>query len=322
MIDVKSILDELNIDYKSSGKNVGANDINIDCPFCAASLHLGINVHSGYAFCWQCEFDDALEPIIINGEKVERRPGLAKILMEISEEEYPVVKEILERHGWEAYVPEKDTQGGLNDKCKLPKGSYLLNAKDGGPISVERQKAWRYLESRGYSTETADKYNLMIAEEGAHGRRIIIPVFLDGELVCYMGRDYTGRQDRYKNAFLSDSKMRIRDTLYNYDVAKDFRHAYLLEGAIDVWRMGEDSMGVFRSALSRGQRNLIIRANFESLTIVFDPSATSRAYTTAWELSPFIPDITVIRLTGDKDVDQLGRKAVMVMEEETNAYRG
>ena len=44
MIDIKAILGELGIDYKESGKNVGPNDVNIDCVFCGADKHLGITL--------------------------------------------------------------------------------------------------------------------------------------------------------------------------------------------------------------------------------------------------------------------------------------
>ena len=44
MLDIKAILDELGVDFKSSGKNVGPNDVNIDCVFCGADKHLGITL--------------------------------------------------------------------------------------------------------------------------------------------------------------------------------------------------------------------------------------------------------------------------------------
>lgn len=316
MIDAKNILDELGIDYKIGGKNVGSNDLNIDCPFCFSDKHLGISVHSGFVNCWVCEFEDAYDSMIVNGEAIKKRPGLVKVLMEASGESWKDIKEILERNGWEPFTTGKDSESGLTGKCKFPEGSYKFSK-----ATPHRDKALRYLESRGFSLKTVDKYDLRLTEVGPYSHRIIIPVIIDGEMVCYTSRDYLGNQSRYKNAFLSSSKMRLRDTLYNYDAARHYKHAYLLEGPTDVWRMGDDSMGVFRSALSREQRNLLINSEIESLTIIFDYLATGRAYSAAEELSPFINRIKVVKLDGDNDVDELGRNRVLSIEKRTPLYR-
>jgi len=110
--------------------------------------------------------------------------------------------------------------------------------------------------------------------------------------------------------------------LYNYDSAKNYKHAYLLEGPPDIWQMGDDSMGVFRSALSPYQRRLILGLHLESITIIFDPFATNRAYAAAVDLSPFIRKIKVVRLDGGKDVADRTRNEILEIEEETQLYRG
>ena len=114
---------------------------------------------------------------------------------------------------------------------------------------------------------------------------------------------------------------RIKDSLYNYDDVVGLRHSYLLEGPPDVWKLG-NSMAVFRSALSSKQRALIMRLNLSSLTIIFDPNATARAYDAAGALSPFIPTIRVIRLTGLKDVAEIGAEEIILREAMTPIYRG
>ena len=314
MIDIKSILDELSIDYKSSGKNVGSADLNIDCPYCYADKHLGISVNTGFVNCWICEFEDSYYKSK-KGDMI--RPGIVQVLVEATDASWREVKEILERNGWSSIASDSENEMSLSESCSFPAGAEPFTVK-----SAEQNLASQYLWSRRFSRDTANRYNLRVAGRGPYSGRIIIPVYLDGEMVCYTSRDYTGEQDRYKNSFFTDSKLRLRDTLYNYDVARKFDNAHLVEGPTDVWRMGADTLGVFRSALSRGQRNLIIQANFQSLTIIFDPSATSRAYTIAGELSPFIPEIKVVRLVGEKDVDDLGRKTILSMKEESGIFRG
>ena len=57
MIYVKDFLLEYNINFKESGKNVAATDINVDCPWGGAELHLGIMRETGILLCWVCNLE-------------------------------------------------------------------------------------------------------------------------------------------------------------------------------------------------------------------------------------------------------------------------
>ena len=311
MIDIKAVLDELGIDYKPSGKNVGPNDVNIDCMFCGAEKHLGINVSNGFVFCWVCEFNDL--PI---------KPSLLKVLHEATDLSWDEIKEVLADHGWEQYsYAIKKSDSGLSEKCELP-----IESKKISPIhrlSNGYSDAIDYLYRRGFGEDVIGWYDLRFASSGNYGGRIIIPICLDFKIVSFTSRDYTGKQkNRYKHAPLYMSAKRIKDLLYNYDRAKTHKHIYVLEGPTDVWRMGDDSMAVFRSALSPAQRNAIIKLKLKSLTIIYDPLATMRAYVAADDLLTSIPSLKVIRLGGIRDVAESDREKILKIESKTQIYRG
>lgn len=312
MIDIKSLLDDLGIDYKEGGKNVGANDVNIDCPFCGADKHLGINRKNGKVNCWVCEFEDV--DFYWEGER--RKPTLAKVLVESTGEKWRDVKKAMEDWGWEPWVEGNKAMNMEVRICRLPKGSK--------PIE-ESPAAMEYLEKRGFDSYTARKYNLMVSDHKSYAGRIIIPVYFGGVLVNYTARDFTGKSDnRYKNAPLFYTVNRLKETLYNYDTAirnPIHNHIYVLEGATDVWAIGEDSVGVFKSSLSPHQRNLLLSCGVTSLTIAFDPGAYSRALKAAEELEPFYPKLKVLKLEGDKDVAELGRKQILHIEKNTDYFR-
>ena len=311
MIDIKAILGELGIDYKESGKNVGAHDINISCPFCGAEMHLGISKLEGKIHCWVCSF-----------EGLDRYPSLLKVLHEATGLGWSEIKEVLADNGWEQYsYAVKKPDSGLAAKCELPieskKISHIHRSSKGYSDVVD------YLYKRGFGNDVIGWHDLRFASSGNYGGRIIIPICLDSKIVSFTSRDYTGKQkNRYKHAPLYMSAKRIKDLLYNYDRAKTHKHIYVLEGPTDVWRMGEDSVAVFRSALSSEQRNLLISLKPKSITIAFDPMATSRAYEAAELLLPFVNKIKVIRLTGEKDVANMTRDEVLKLENKTNLYRG
>lgn len=312
MIDIKGVLDELGIDYKTHGKNVGVNDVVIDCPYCNADKHLGINKSNGRVWCWVCEFKDAKRK---NYYGDNRKPSLIDVLMDLTEERWITIKKTLEDYGWEEPVYDAIEQKNATS-CKLPDGAYDFS-------KPEAKKAKNYLKNRGFGDKIIQKYNLKVSPDyGKYANRIIIPVFYCNKIVSFTSRDYTGRDQRYKNANLNDSIASVKGLLYNYDSAKDFKHIYLLEGPTDVWKMGDDSVAVFRSSLSSEQRKLLLDMNLDSITIVFDPLATSRAIMAAGDLSPFIRKIKVVRLEGIRDVGDMHRYEVLEYERKTNYFRG
>jgi DNA primase len=302
MIDIIGTLSELGIDFKSDGKNVGANDINVDCPFCEHEKHLGIS-KTGAVNCWVCEFTD-----------LDRRPSLPYILSRLCGLPMSEIKGVLKEYGWEEDARFSKAADSQPDKCFIP-NTYEI--KPGS-------KAYTYLKSRGFGQETIDTYKLRYFPESDkyYGSRIFIPVIHNGKTVTYTARSFSDSHPRYKNASIKASSMRTKSVLYNYDLAKAHDRAFLLEGVTDVWRMGTDSMSVFRSALSGEQRNLILRAGFKQLDIIFDPKATARAYSAAENLSPFIKTIKVIRLEGEKDVADLDREYILKKSGLAPKFRG
>lgn len=312
MIDVRAMLYELGIDFKAEGKNVGSSDCNIDCPFCQADFHLGINVRNGKVWCWVCEFTD-----------LDWKPSLIKVLMESTGLGYKEVKDIAEEYGWEQKVgyiePE---ESALARFCTLPDGAERIL-----PSNKRHYEVVDYItHRRGFPISVINDFNLHVSFSEPYKNKIIIPIYFGGKIVSYISRSFTSDLGRYKNAPLFKSSMRTKSLLYNFDSARTYNHIYLLEGPTDVWRMGADSVSVFRSALSREQRNLITKTSnlqyIKSVTIVFDPGATGRAMEAADELGAFIDEIKVIRLTGDRDVASRDRKEILELEKNTPYYMG
>jgi len=308
MIDIKSILDELDIPYKEYGKNVSPHDLNVDCPFCGWEKHLGINKSSGQVFCWVCEFAD---------EKY--RPSLLRVLVESSGFSYEEVKQIMEEHGWERFYVEDDHKIKLSRKGRLPKEAIDID------IASFLSGPRRYILKRNFSLGIVKKYGLKYCKSGPYRKRMIIPIHFDGKLVSFTSRSYSG-EGRYKHANLSMSSMRIKSVLYNLDTAKQYERIFILEGPTDVWRMGDDSVCVFKSKLSRDQRNIIYdlykKGLIREIVIVFDPMATARAYEAADMLLAFMDKVKVIRLIGDKDVADRSRNEILYLEKQFPYYVG
>ena len=54
--DIELYLNEMAINYKLHGKNIGVNEIGICCPYCSdTSYHLNINIDKKIFHCWRCD---------------------------------------------------------------------------------------------------------------------------------------------------------------------------------------------------------------------------------------------------------------------------
>ena len=87
MIEVISYLDSRGVDYRTGGKNVGANDINICCFWCGEErYHMGIHKSKGFLHCWVCGF-----------EGLDKYPSFLDLIAEIEgctrDQAYRILKE-------------------------------------------------------------------------------------------------------------------------------------------------------------------------------------------------------------------------------------
>jgi DNA primase len=153
----------------------------------------------------------------------------------------------------------------LNEKEKLNKDKIEL---PGFPLSKTEKD---YLLSRHFNpTELINKYN--IQGGGYYGdwkNRIIIPIYLGGKLISWTSRTIIkDREPRYK--FLSNEESVINPKLcfHNIDNCSN-NYVVLLEGPMDVFRFGNDSICGFGIDLTRTQL-MYLSDRFKKIYIIFD----------------------------------------------------
>ena len=158
-IDIREVLDELNIYYTESGKNVSTNWIGVTCPFCDdTSNHLGIHIANKTVSCFKCgttgtvikylteELQSFNKAITILGDAVPR-----------------------ELRSFE----EQETERAIH--VELPKEA---SRKITGYHAA-------YLQNRGYDyREITDKYSLhFCGPVGKWANRILVPVIKNYRLI-------------------------------------------------------------------------------------------------------------------------------------------
>ena len=212
-MNIQSILDEFNIEYKQYGEHhhVAHGYISIDCPFCSGGTnkyHMGISIGKLYCACYKCGFHPLLETLLeLTGESYGKVWGILQTV-----EKRPSV------------VPKGLKPAG---RLSLPSG-----------IEALREPHRTYLEGRKLDPEKMEK----LWDVGCfcvHSRlswRIFIPVYYQGEMVSWTTRSIGTNGKRYITAKPDECRLSLNSLLFGEDYC---RHSIIItEGPFDVFRIG------------------------------------------------------------------------------------
>lgn len=263
--DVIQFLDNNSISYKTRGTNIAEGWVGVEyCPFCNdRRYHMGINTISGGYSCWVC--------------------GAKGWIYEFIAAYYGISQEEVKKIGRE-YLTDILATPITRRRSKLDTSRILHTPPEFSPTLPP---AWvAYLESRNFDLSIAARYGLMSGGLTSEWKfRLIIPFFVDGQLVSWTGRDITDQMGaKYKNCPNDVALLDTRQTIYNIDAMG--RKSILVEGATDVHRMGGSTGAIIGLSMTTSQLLMIKNRGVEELTLLFDgePLAQKRAKEAAKKL--------------------------------------
>jgi DNA primase len=293
-INIKPILNILNIPYTESGKNTAAGWVNVRCPFCFDhSNHCGINIQTGNGFhCWICGESGSTFKFL-KQETSFSGAVLFNLIKENSSQDSPNPKE---------FKSFKNS-----GKIKFPTGLT--------PYLEEPHK--NYLRKRNLNPEELEKnYNLQSTyAAGSLPYRIIIPIEIDGQVVSYSSRDITGRQEeKYKHASNENVLIPVKQTLYGLKQLGGKTSCILVEGVFDMWRIGIGALAIFGTLLSEEQILLLLKTYVNKVYVCLDADAKRKAETIAYTLTPFFPEVNLISIDY-KDPDSMPIEEVKQLQQ-------
>lgn len=296
-VDVVRILQELNVFYADSGKNVTAGWVNVNCPFCHdPSWHLGINLLTNRCSCWKCG----------------KRTSFWYFLKEkFGFDNYRLGRLFNQHSQMPLFGPEthenRDERDFAQSELKWPS-----NVKD-APLPIHE----KYLRKRGFNAkELTPYYNLKYTGHNAFYTkndktridfryRILAPVVMHGKTVNFIGRDVTENENaiRYKNCPNEESLITTKDCLYNSDGVKDI--ALIVEGPTDVWNIGFGAVGVIGIKVTKRQIAYLQELRLKKAVLLFDEGAKEEEDKLADILSIFVPEVLSLEEIWD-DYDDPG----------------
>lgn len=286
-------LDEYGIAYKSSGKNIGAGWIGIEtCPFCTGGgYHFAVHARHKTGNCWIC------------GETCNAI-GLIIALLDCN---VKVAYENINQFNSEDldWIPEADSTGQIviwpDGIIKgLPKEAQLYLTGRNFPVK-ELQQQFKLKATQFGSTLYVDD------REWDFSSRILIPVYMNRRLQCYLGRDFTGHgEPKYMNSPVVASITSPHQCIYNYDTLTG--KVIFVEGPTDVWRMGAKVGAFLGITYTKAQISSLIGKGITEATILFDPGAEERATKLSRALTAVIDTVRIAYLDdsdpGDLSVDK------------------
>jgi len=137
--------------------------------------------------------------------------------------------------------------------------------------------AAQYLRQRNFDPQYLfDNFRVLFCLDDPNpmvAGRIIIPFYMNGELVGWQAR-YCQEAPLTPNVpkYYTCPGTQRNQTLYNYDIAKQYPFGVLVEGPTDAWRVGPMCVASMGSAVSRTQIQLLQVAWAKgSIILMLDP---------------------------------------------------
>lgn len=260
--NILKFLRDYRIDHATEGnKHCRPGWVQIHCPFCRKqNFHLGFEIGGQQRIaCWYC-----------------RGKGLSKTIQALLKCSRPEAWKIVQEYSDRQTRPIPKKRQETNPvKVDVRKECILPSPPECGPMG-ERHKT--YLAERGFDPDLLERvYDLRgTSHLGSYNFRIIAPIYYQGRIVSFQGRDITGKSDlRYKACPMNQEAIHHKHIFYAMDLVKN-RTAIMVEGFTDAWRLGPGAIASFGTGFTEEQ-SALTRKEYKRLFLAFDPEKTAQA---------------------------------------------
>jgi len=291
-MDIKSFFEDHGLETWTEGENVRRGWVNIQCPFCDDAFnHLGVSLYNLEVKCWRCG-KHPLQKLIaeIAGYNRDEANIEAKLLQKS-------LRDSGGRRTGVTPIKREEASSAMAKAVRLPPESSNHFPK----MHIE------YLEGRGFirPRRIINKYKLQsVYTVGRYKFRIIIPIFLNRQIVSFTSKDVTDEQTPpYLNASLEESMISAKKVVYNYDTVIQGADAILVEGPIDVWKLGDGAISILGVEHHEHQILYLMKKEIDTLFMLFDndPPGRKAARSLGRIMAPVVRNVELVFLKDVKD---------------------
>lgn len=277
MINFKQLL----TDYGISISTQEEGWIQIQCPYCISPTtgqkkHGGFNLKEKYYNCRKCGW----------------KP-LTTILSSLLNTSVRQTKILLKKYKGEIISIDEQEEIVKHPFC-LPDYCTEMNYR-------HRQ----YLEKRKFNSwELEREWGLLgTNHHGDYKLRVIAPIYLDGKMVSYQGRDITNKSPmRYKACKINTEIIHHKHIVYGFDKLQETRHkdrCIIVEGITGAWRLGAGTVATFGIGFTQQQALFLAKRQIKMSFIMYDPEekAQEQAELLSHLLSGFGMEVKIIDIS-------------------------
>jgi hypothetical protein len=238
-------LEQRHIPYTTTGSNVAKNHVNIACPMCRddPSHHMGLclDPRKPYWGCWRNTSHRGKSPVYLVA-KLLRISRHAAALICGAGQSYDVedfTAAISRLRDGAAPAPSREAHSALVGRlaASLPAPRGVLPLR----LETAAKPYLSYLRRRGFfmPATTARDFDLRYAVTGLFARRLIFPVYQDGAVRNYVGRDVSGASHlRYRNLSNDASAEDLSRLIYGHDeLVLGGETLFIVEGPFDALKL-------------------------------------------------------------------------------------
>lgn len=283
------VLREHRIPFIEKGANVKRGEINIKCPMCGSadpSFHMGLNLESGFWACWRNREHRGKSPVFLLCKLLRIPYGAARKLAGLGDDAP------LDPDGFDAVAARIMGRDSRIERVEQVRREFLALPREflviTGPEHRDTLRHFEYLLTRDFHPLDVDDlaldYGIRAAISGPFKDRLILPYYMDGELVAWTGRAIAPAEIRYKDLSIDESLVPIKETLYNHDSLIEGGIAVIVqEGPIDALKVdlygrdhGVRSVGLSTNSMSDEQVYLLesYAAGFNAVIAMMDNSSS------------------------------------------------
>lgn len=273
------------IHYIERGANFKSGDIGLQCPWCGSadpSQHLVINPATGWYTCRRHKAGHS------GKSPVRLIMALLRVGFREARELAGLGEDYVDPDGFSAFAARmRDNQSApaVANRRPVEFDKHMVPVLD----TPGTRRWWNYLYRRFFDevdiTPMCETYGIRAATGGHYYMRLVLPYWLNGELVSWSARAIAPSHVRYKDLPNDLSIVRPKHTLWNVDCGlDDNRHTLVLvEGPLDALKLdwygqpfGVRAVALSTNSLSEPQTYMLeeLSAKFERTVVMLDSKTT------------------------------------------------
>ena len=230
-LDLIDFLDEIDVNYETSGKNIGEGWVGISpCPNCGDDRnHFAINISNKSINCWACSYTGTLIKFLMKSFNISKDDAFFMVKEHLEETELSQDTDI------ESLVHKTFTKEirKIEEDKPMPKIKLLPGKPITSKVIEERPKLKAFLKERMITVESCIWHSFRYDYE--RSMRLIMPIFdYKGDIMAYQGRDVTGKA--MLKYITMPKGIDLGNTMFNINNYDGEKYVIIVEGILDAVR--------------------------------------------------------------------------------------